>query len=131
MLPTERGCGKMKPGILSFGLDCGEVAVLERLCAQLDMNLRQVRTEEYGNPVGALAGLMPVTVGQGQAPLAEKMLVFAFVPDFLLQYLLEEIRKAGIAQGSYKAVLTEHNVAWTPHELFEELRREREELESE
>ncbi len=100
------------------------------LCTQLDMELRCVEREEYGNPIGALAGLIPATREAAHAPLPDKMLLFAFVPDLLLQFVLAQLRNAGVAVGSYKAVLTEHNVAWTPRELFEELRREREELDN-
>jgi len=114
--------------ILAFGLDEREVEHLSAICEKTELELQCVRSEEYGNMLGALIGLFPKQPDGNHPMLPGKMLVFAFVPDPMLNYVLAEIRAAAIAPGSYKAILTQNNVLWTVPELFEELRREREEL---
>lgn len=119
----------MQGMVLSFGLEAEENKKLKMLCEMVGLRLRKVQPAEYGQPVGSFAGVMP-KAGQPepQSELSGKMLVFAFVSDRQLNVMLSGIKTAGIAVGSYKAVLTETNAAWTVHELFAELCREREEL---
>ena len=119
----------MKGTILAFGLEEMELLVLKELCGMAGLEQISVDPADFGSPLGALVGLTEKSAPVPHEPLSEKMLVFCFVPDFLLESVLDVLRAAGVAPGSYKAVLTENNVAWTPTELFAELRRERRELE--
>lgn len=114
--------------VLAFGLGDGELSTLQSICDKTELQLRRVRQEEYGNPLGTFVGLFPKKAPAFHQALPGKMLVFAFVPDPMLDYVLAEIRKAGVAQGSYKAVLTKNNMVWTVPDLFSELQREREAL---
>lgn len=115
--------------VLSFGLETEENKKLRMLCEMVGLRLRKVLPEEYGQPVGSFAGVMPKTENaEPQNELSGKMLVFAFVSDRQLNVMLSGIKTARIAIGSYKAVLTETNAAWTAPALFAELCREREEL---
>lgn len=115
--------------VLSFGLEAEEHENLKMLCEMMGLRLRKVLPEEYGQPVGSFAGVLPKTEqSEPQGELSGKMLVFAFVSDYRLHVLLSTMITAGIAVGSYKAVLTEHNAAWNAPTLFAELCREREEL---
>ena len=115
--------------VMSFGLEQDENKKLNALCQMLGLRLRKVTPEEYGQPVGSFAGVMPKTNAEAvQSELSGKMLVFAFVSDRQLNVMLSGMKAAEIAIGSYKAVLTEMNAAWTAPELFAELCREREEL---
>ena len=115
--------------VLSFGLESAENKKLKALCEMIGLRLRKVLPEEYGQPVGSFAGVMPKTEQpQPQKEIDGKMLVFAFVSDRQLNVMLSGLKTARIAAGSYKAVLTETNAAWTVPTLFAELCREREEL---
>lgn len=119
----------MQGKVLSFGLDAEENKKLRMLCEMVGLRLRKVLPAEYGQPVGTFAGVMPKTEQPApQNELSGKMLVFAFVSDRQLNVMLSGIKTARIAIGSYKAVLTETNAAWTAPELFAELCKEREEL---
>ena len=116
--------------VLTFQLTDKENATLKDLCTVAGLLLRKVEPAEYGKTLGALAASSPDTGAAGwRPPLPEKMIVFADVPDELLDMLLSMLRALEIGVGSYKAVLTEMNVQWTVPELFAELRREREEIE--
>lgn len=115
--------------VLSFGLEAAENKKLKTLCEMVGLRLRKVLPEEYGQPVGSFAGVMPKAEStEAQKELSGKMLVFAFVSDRQLNVMLSSMKTARIAIGSYKAVLTETNAAWNVPTLFAELCREREEL---
>lgn len=115
--------------VMSFGLEREENKKLKMLCEMLGLRLRKVLPEEYGQPVGSFAGVVPKKDAvSAQSELDGKMLVFAFVSDRQLNVMLSGIKTAGIAVGSYKAVLTETNAMWTVPALFAELCKEREEL---
>lgn len=114
--------------ILAFGLTETELKKLRALCEITELRLTAVEESEYGSVLGAFIGLLPPNPPAPHDPLPAKMLVFGFVPDAMLQYVLNRLRAEDIASGSYKAVLTPNNVFMTVPELFEELRREREEL---
>lgn len=119
----------MKGTVLSFGLEQAENKKLKTLCEMVGLRLRKVTPEEYGQPVGSFAGVLPKKDGAAaQAELSGKMLVFAFVSDRQLNVMLSSMKTAQIAIGSYKAVLTETNAAWDVPTLFAELCKEREEL---
>ena len=116
--------------VLTFQLTEAEGAALKDLCIVAGLRLREVGPAEYGQTLGALAGLIPETGEAGKAdPLPERMIVFADVDDELLDLLLPMLRALEIGVGAYKAILTETNAAWTVPELFAELQREREEIE--
>lgn len=117
--------------VLSFRLTPKENAQLKDLCMVMGLRLREVGPEQYGETIGALAGLTAETgAPKHLAPPPAKMLVFAQVSDDALDVLLSMLRAMEIAVGSYKAVLTENNRSWTVPELFAELKAEREELEN-
>lgn len=116
--------------VLTFQLTDKENASLKDLCTVTGLCLRKVEPAEYGKTLEALIENPSQTAAAGwRPPLPEKMIVFADVPDGLLDMLLSMLRALEIGVGSYKAVLTEMNAQWTVPELFAELRREREELE--
>ena len=115
--------------VLSFGLEQAENKKLKALCEMVGLRLRKVLPEEYGQPIGSFVGVMPKKEAvEAQKEIDGKMLVFAFVSDRQLNVMLSGIKTARIAAGSYKAVLTENNAAWTVPALFAELCKEREEL---
>lgn len=115
--------------VMSFGLEPVENKKLKTLCEMLGLRLRKVLPEEYGQPVGSFAGVIPKTENPAPQPeLSGKMLVFAFVSDRQLNVMLSSMKTARIAIGSYKAVLTETNALWNVPTLFAELCKEREEL---
>ena len=61
-----------------------------------------------------------------EAPtLAEPMLVLDGFTDKRLEILLREMKKHGVSVP-YKAIVTETNIGWIFHQLYEELAREHE-----
>lgn len=89
---------------------------------------RAVAPAELDCPVGVLAGLDRAPKGRTEAPNAgpapeEPALVMCRFSAAQVDSLLAALRAAGIALP-LKAVLTEHNRAWSMRALLEELRRE-------
>lgn len=99
---------------------------------QNGLRIRQIPREEYNQPIGALAGIKEIPrveeVYDGDE-LAEEMLVFRGVYGKRLDLLLAQMRKNKVAVN-LKAILTEHNVGWSGLQLYEELKKEHEQMHS-
>lgn len=101
---------------------------LRRLCAGEGLRLRVAAAGDLERPVGALArGLKPMGVqGRGE-PLSEPVMVLCHIPPERFDATLEELRRAGFS--CLKAVLTPTNAGWSLRRLYEELVRERAQME--
>ena len=93
---------------------------------RLGIRGRDVSAEEYGHPIGWLAGLEGFAPGEAEAePVGAEMLVMAGLSGRQFSGFLEELRRQR-APVALKAVLTETNANWTPAALCRELMREHE-----
>ena len=107
----------------------------------LGFRLRAVKKEEYGLPVGVLAGVKglneDVLREAGQAIEAgeetQKEGTAQKQADGRLQREVPEIdafiyalRKKGVGRIDYKAVLTPYNMKWDSVQLYEEIKKEHE-----
>ena len=115
----------MREAILLFG---GEALLpqLRRALAPLKVYIRPIGPEDYGRPIGELAG--GEAAGEGTAPCAgpkfpEPMAVFAGFFGNRMDIALAALRKAKI-RIDRKAVLTATNRQWTALTLYEELGKE-------
>lgn len=101
---------------------------LRRLCAQEGLRLRLAAAGDLERPVGALAmGLKPMGVqGRGE-PLSEPVMVLCHVPQEQFDQTLHALRRERFF--CLKAVLTPTNAGWSLRRLYEELARERAEME--
>ena len=114
------------PLVLSYNLRGFEAAALAHLCKEQDIRLREVSPQEYGLPVGALAGI-PVAssaLSPSAEPFEEPMLVICHMLSDQLDAFLKGIRAPGMPRIALKAVLTPNNVAWDSRKLHDELARE-------
>ena len=93
----------------------------------MGVRAKTVEPEDYGQPLGALAGLSGFdaaeTVG---ADMAEEMLVLYRFTSKRLDDLLARLRKGGVGNIPYKAAITETNIGWSGVQLYQELVKERE-----
>lgn len=114
----------MREAILLFG-GSAILPELRRALLPLKVYIRPVGVEDYGRPIGALAG--GETEGQAEpyagADFPEPMAVFSGFYGNRMDIALAAMRKAGI-RISHKAMLTPTNRKWTALELYEELGRE-------
>lgn len=101
---------------------------LRRVCAQRGLRLRVVAEGDLERPIAALArGLKPMGVQGGAGPLSEAVMVLCHVPREELDDLLAALRREGFT--CLKAVLTPTNAGWSLRRLYEELARERAQME--
>ena len=115
----------MRATVLAYGFSDGEARVLRMVCAQMDIRLRRVGPEEAGLPVGAFFGLAPRAEKESAGEdIPGRMLVLAGFGPRQMDAFLSALRTAR-APASLKAVLTEHNAAWTGPALYAELEKER------
>ena len=114
----------MKATVLAYGFSDGEAKVLRMVCGQMDARLRRVGPEEAGQPIGAFFGLAPRTENAPAGEIPGRMLVLAGFASRQMDAFLSALRTAR-APASLKAVLTEHNAAWTGPALYGELEKER------
>jgi len=111
--------------VLMYNCSGEEFSKLKQIFAMLRLRMRVVEPDRYHVCLDELAR------GEGEAgetapPLPEPMLVFCYLPQALLNQVLEVIRVAKLPPITLKAVLTETNQEWDTHQLYEELLRERE-----
>lgn len=114
------------PLLLMYNLNGDKGSRLRLLCMQLHIRIRNVSTEEFGQPVGALAGLcspLPDAVSKG---FDDEMLVLVNFDGNLLNRFLQQIRAARIPPVALKAVLTPSNMTWSSDRLHAEIRSEHE-----
>lgn len=117
----------MSPLVLIYNLDEATVARLAAVCDKLGFRARRVQPWEYGQPIGALAGL---PAGKNAAlsvrTFDEPMLVMCHMLSPQLDAFLRAMRDDGLPRVALKAVLTPNNVAWSSARLRDELAREHE-----
>ena len=112
--------------VLIYNLPEGEKRKrLRVVLMRTGLRARDVTPEEYGHPVGYLAGMEgfesaePYT-GEG---FRDEMLVLHDLSAEQFHGLLNGMQ-ALQAPVTYKAVTTEHNLSWTPTRLYRELAAE-------
>ena len=99
---------------------------IQRALLPLGVKMKVITQEEFGQPIGYLAGMKKIAsveMLEEKMELEKEMLVFAAIDGDLLQYILQTLRKAGVPVD-YKAVLTEHNLTWNCVQLYRELELE-------
>ena len=126
----------MTPQILLYNITNEEhKKKIKALVLRLKIRVRIVEKERYGEPIGRLAGMdidpMEVFSDRSTAEMAEgdmadfpdEMLIFCFLPDGLLNQMLQGLRKAGV-YIPLKAVLTPSNCMWNSYIMHREIAKE-------
>ena len=91
----------------------------------LGIRVREVKTEEYGIPVGNLIENTTNEEYKVEGDFAEEMMVLSMAPS-RVNDLLQRFRRHKVALPTLTAVLTETNAKWDSVTLAAELRQERE-----
>ena len=117
----------MTPQVLIYNIhDPLRKKRLKMLLLSLKIRAKIVTGEQYGQPIGTLAGIkdIPPAPDLGQpAAMTEEMLIMCHFPEALLNCFLPLLRKNGLVIP-LKAVLTPTNAAWSSYKVYRELRRE-------
>lgn len=109
------------------------VAMMKSVLVRMGIRIRNIGPDQVMETVGYLAGMEGFqprdTDGSAYKSLPEipvEMMVLKQFSNRRLDELLMNLRKAGVPKIALKAVLTEHNSAWTFYHLYEELKEEHE-----
>lgn len=121
----------MKPTVILVNFKNKEKSdTIKGILKKENIVAREVAKEEYGQTIGALAGIEEFydkdAVYSG-AELGDEMLIFAGLEDNMLDNLLAAMRETG-SRVNYKAVMTPYNISWKIPALYEELAKEHEEM---
>ena len=114
----------MEPLLLCVQLDQEKLTRLSFLALGLGIRVRPVKKEEWGQPLGALCGLLPFVQSAPGLRIPDEMLVMAGFPDGLLDAFLRAYRESGLAPVRLKAVLTDTNMRWHFGQLHAQLCQE-------
>lgn len=106
------------------------VPMMKSVLVRMGVRIKNIAPDQIMETVGYLAGMDGFQArGQENGSLPEipvEMMVLKQFSGKRLDELLLNLRKAGVPKINLKAVLTEHNSAWTFYHLYEELREEHE-----
>lgn len=111
--------------LLMYNIPPEKARRIKAIALQLGFRIRVVKPEEYGQSVGCLAGLPETKVQGGAEPFAEEMLVLCGVEGPAFHSFLAQLRSKKVPV-TLKAVLTEHNAAWSSSKLHASISQEHE-----
>ena len=105
----------------------GQTALLKSILVRMGARIKNVAPDAVGQTIGHLLGRKGYDARENpEAPaLSEPVLVQAAITDTRLEILRREMKKNGVSVP-YKAVVTETNLGWIFHQLYDELAREHE-----
>ena len=119
-------------GVLLYNLPKEKLKKIRVILFKLGLEARVVHSQEYGLPVGTLAGteeMAPADLPResGEEAFSDEMLVMCSLPSPLFSAFLGALRQ-NRCPVALKAVLTETNASWSSLRLHGELLAEHEAL---
>ena len=117
---------KQSQKVLLFSVAPQKVSKIEKMCKTLGILVKQVDKADYGQQIGAIAGITGFRKSATQSTITfpAEMLVFCGMNSAQIDVFLAEYKKSGIEPIGCKAIVTPDNVNWTADKLFRELLRE-------
>ena len=113
--------------------DKKQASEIKRLAMMNKILCKEVKYEEYCQPIGALAGIKEIykegEVYTGE-PIEKEMMIFCGLPEHKLDTMLAKMRQAKVKKVDYKAILTPTNLTWLIPDLYTELAKEHEAFEN-
>ena len=127
----------MKETVLLYNFnDKDRLMKIRQALLPLGFRIRLVEKEEYGKPLGTLAGvkgmedLTAAANPSNEAFLAEgfddEMALLAGLTSARVDAFIKSLRRKGIGRIDYKAVLTPVNKDWDSVHLYHEIKKEHE-----
>ncbi|MDO4269119.1 MAG: DUF3783 domain-containing protein [Eubacteriales bacterium] len=109
-----------------------KVVKLKGVLVRMGIRIKNIGPDQVTETVGSLLGIRDCGAEQEKAAelpvLEEEMLVMHKFSGRRLDELLHNLRKAGVPKIELKAVVTETNIDWTFSRLYEEIRKEHDEM---
>lgn len=118
----------MKQGIvLFFQIQPQKAKQLNQVCNRLNIKTKVIHPVDYNQTLGYLADIQGFSKGNkphATQTVSGEMLLFSGIRSELLDRFLSECKASFIPPTPLKAVITMHNIFWTPEELYQELKKE-------
>ena len=110
--------------VLLYNLKDTEKRMGVKLCLfRLGISCRDVPPEDFGHPLGYLLEQPGFAPAAAEECFDDEMMVLYDLPSALFNSLLDALRAARVPVA-LKAVVTEHNIAWSSARLHRELAAE-------
>lgn len=122
----------MKETVLLYNFtDKGRLMKVRQALMPLGFRIKTVPKEDFGKPLGMLAGVKGMEDTGELAPyegpgFEEEMAVMAGFSSSQVDAFIRSLRKRGVGRIDYKAILTPGNVGWDSVTLFHEIKKEHE-----
>lgn len=115
------------PTLLMYNLESEKGNKIKLICLRLKIKIRIVKKEEYLQPLGAVAGLLPGNdLIYQEKGFDDEMMVMVNFTGGMVNAFLQEMRRQQIEPVSLKAMLTPTNARWDSITLHEEIKKEHE-----
>lgn len=106
---------------------------MKGVMVQMGIRIKRITPEQTGQTVGYLSGMKDFTEQEtAESPQIDgEMLVMRGFTSQRVDQLLLALRKAKVPRIPLKAVITESNCKWSFYHLYEEIKKEHEEMTNE
>lgn len=115
---------------------------IKKICLQLGIKVKYIDREQYSIPIGMILIMNPVkTINkekelntkvifdqEKKQEILEEMMVLAGFSDERMDRFFARMKKMEIPEIKLKAVITEYNKTWNGIKLYQELKKEQQEL---
>lgn len=118
---------KSQRKLLLFHISKEKIAQIQKVCNKFNISIQKVEPRQYGENLGALAGISGMkATGKAYigAELPSEMMIFSGIDSDTLDDFMAEYKKTGISSIPLKAVLTPFNVSMSVGEIYQELVKE-------
>ena len=115
----------MTPTLLAYQIDPGKLGRMQVVCLRLGIRVQAVDPADFGQPIGALAGVLPRAAGcpRRPAPGGDARSWRTSAPA-CSRGCCRDWRAAHVPPVALKAMLTDTNAAWTAPALYAEIAKE-------
>ena len=114
--------------VLGFCIGGGKEKLIRQCCRSACAEYRSMVPSDSKKSLGSLAGIAGISpkavVAADGEKIQSEMLVFSGFDQEALEEFLDLYRTMGIEKIDYKAMVTMHNIFWTPQGLYQELKKE-------
>ena len=114
--------------VLGFCIERGKEKLIQQCCRSVGADYRSMVPSDATKSLGSLAGITGIppkaAVAAEGEQIQSEMLVFSGFDQEALDEFLDLYRTMGIEKIDYKAMVTMHNIFWTPQSLYQELKKE-------